>query len=154
MRDKMWFTHVFMWTNHTGHCIYLYLVKQICSYSIFFIVIRYQVVYLIRHVLPLFSVIVWLPSPHWSLNIDILNLEPNTICYTQKCALGDSRSPLQKERIYVQKCIHHRKHILPVTLLQLVLWSNVYSFPESTIGISAPPRSHYFWACHKIQSAY
>jgi len=121
--------------------IYIWLNKFVRT-VFFFYRFRYQVVYFIRHVLPLFSVIVY--DCRVQLIIDILNLEPNTICYIQKCALGDSRSPLQKERIYVQKYIHHRKHILPVTLPQFVLWSNVYSFPESTIGISAPPRSHYF----------
>lgn len=35
-------------------------------------------------------------------NPDVLSLEPDTVCYKQKCALGDSRPPPQKERIYIQ----------------------------------------------------
>lgn len=66
-------SYVFERTNHTGR-IFLDLVKQIFWYSyVFFISNRYQFVYFIHHVLPLFFVIVRSLNP---IDHDVLNLDP------------------------------------------------------------------------------
>lgn len=136
-----------VYKSYTGHLIYLYLVKQICSYYIFFLSLIFikSCIWISCAMFCLFFFFVIVSNHRGQSNTDVLNLEPDIICYKQKCALGPRgfKTPFPERKdlhpkLYSPPETHSSGHtiaVCPVVQRLFVPWIHNRNFGSTPFSL-------------------